>query len=381
MSTSPLRTPLYENHVVANGRLVEFAGWSMPVQYTSIVEEHQAVRKAFGVFDISHMARLHVRGPDAALFLDHVFTRRVIGMKPGQIRYGLVCHQHGGILDDVLVYRLADEDATADGASHRVVVNASNREKIVNWFDKHSSIYDITIEDATRITAMIAVQGPRAIAIVDPLTDVDVPAMRYYTGQAANVAGHSCYVSRTGYTGEDGYEFIVPAASAAAVWDIILGAGQTAGAKPAGLGARDTLRLEAAMPLYGHELSETINPVQAGLDFAIQLKDRDFIGRDAIVRIKKDAVQPVRVGLELDGKRVAREGAAVLRDGEQVGKVTSGTFSPTFERPIAMAYISQNVASDKAFAPGQQQKRLDIDIRGKPTPARLVELPFYTRAK
>ena len=275
-TTPPLKTPLYDWHVAAGGRMVDFAGWSMPVQYSSIVEEHHAVRRALGLFDISHMGRLEVAGADSAAFLDHVFTRRVIGMKAGQIRYGLVCHKDGGILDDVLVYQLADMPEAEAGISHQVVVNASNREKIVAWFGRHQRRFDVTIDDVTTKTAMIAVQGPRAIEVVEPLVNADLASMRYYTGQEANVAGHACFVSRTGYTGEDGCELIVEFGRRDRRVGRGPGAGQAVGAKPAGLGARDTLRLEAAMPLYGHELSEEITPVQAGLGFAYQLKDRDL---------------------------------------------------------------------------------------------------------
>jgi aminomethyltransferase len=294
-------------------------------------------------------------------------------MKPGQIRYGLVCQPDGGILDDVLVYRLSDGPGSEEAASHQVVVNASNREKIVDWFAAHVGSFDVSLDDVTTQTAMIAVQGPHALAVADALVDADLATMKYYTGGFGNVAGHPCLVSRTGYTGEDGCELIVAAEDAQAVWEVFLGAGAAVGAKPAGLGARDTLRLEAAMPLYGHELSEQINPVQAGLTFALNLKDRDFLGRDAIVRFKKDPTLPVRIGLALDGKRVAREGAALFSGGDQVGEVTSGTFSPTLEKPIAMAYVPPAAAE-----PGMQ---LTVDVRGKVHRATVVELPFYARAR
>ncbi|MBN1853333.1 MAG: glycine cleavage system aminomethyltransferase GcvT [Pirellulales bacterium] len=374
MSTAPLQTSLYDNHVHAGGRMVDFAGWSMPIQYTSIVEEHHCVRKALGVFDISHMGRLNISGADAVRLIDHVFTRRVVDMKPNQIRYGLVCNEAGGILDDVLVYRLSADTEATSGISHRMVVNASNREKIVAWLNEKQKRggFDAKIADVTLETAMIAVQGPNAIQVLNPLVDVDAGSMRYYTGQVANIAGHDCYISRTGYTGEDGWELIVTAPASTAVWEIVLGAGHSAGAKPVGLGARDTLRLEAAMPLYGHELSETISPVQAGLGFALNLKDRDFIGRDAIVQFQQDTALPVRIGLALDGKRIAREGATVFCQGKPIGAVTSGTYSPTLDRPIAMAYVSPDSSQ-----PGTQ---LTIDIRGKDSPATVVPLPFYSRS-
>ena len=281
--TTTLQTPLHSWHSSNNGRIVDFAGWSMPVQYGSIVEEHHAVRKAIGLFDISHMGRLNFGGENAAQFLDHVATRRIVGMKPGQIRYGLVCNESGGILDDVLVYRLEDSKGNAEGdfvqsgkhPTHQMVVNASNREKIIAWFNQllesgtPFSRETVWFDDVTLATAMIAVQGPLAVETMQPLLDVDLQSMKYYTGSNAMFLGgvtgsnSPCFVSRTGYTGEDGCEITVDAEYAIPIWEAILKAGNSCGAMAAGLGARDTLRLEAAMPLYGHELSEEINPVQA----------------------------------------------------------------------------------------------------------------------
>ena len=359
--------------------MVDFAGWSMPVQYTSIAEEHNATRNAVGVFDISHMGRLQLFGPEAARFLDAVVTRRVTDMKPGQVRYALACNEQGGILDDVLVYRLRGDvsaerqDRDEDQPSFQVVVNASNRAKIVDWFTRRLPDFAARLADVTSETAMVAVQGPRAVGLVRPLVDCDVAAMRYYTSADCRFAGRSVSVSRTGYTGEDGCEIICSADDALGIWEQVFAAGGDVGAQPAGLGARDTLRLEAAMPLYGHELSEDINPFQAGLGFAVNLGGREFIGRDALERFAADSKQPVRVGLQLDGRRVPRQGCAVLQGGETVGEVTSGTFSPTFERPIAMAYVRPT-----AQAVGT---RLAVDIRGTPRAAVVVPLPFYERGK
>lgn len=373
-STVPLaRTPLYDWHVAHGGRMVDFAGWSMPVQYGSIVDEHQATRKAIGLFDVSHMGRLEFTGPDTTRFLDHVVTRRMTDMQTGQVRYGLVCNEKGGILDDVLVYRLSGEDARTDWPSFMMVVNASNREKIVNWFNKQQSAYKVELKDVTAATAMIAIQGPKAIELVKPMLDFDVTAMKYYRVAYGSIGEESGWISRTGYTGEDGIEWIGGADAAANVWSNVMKCAQACGGSAAGLGARDTLRLEAAMPLYGHELNEEITPIEAGLDFAISLKDRDFIGRDAIVAAKADANHPVRVGLQLEGRRVARENSRVLQSNDDVGHVTSGTFSPTFERPIAMAYVKPAVS-----AVGTQ---LLADIRGTSVAATVVPLPFYERDK
>lgn len=372
MTSNLARTPLYDWHVAHGGRMVEFGGWSMPVQYTSIVAEHVATRTAVGLFDISHMGRLRFDGPDAARFLDGLVTRRVADLSPGQIRYGLVTNDDGGILDDVLVYRLAD---AAGGTYHLMVVNASNREKIVEWIksrmvgladSSHPSVADLTQQ-----WAMIAVQGPKALGVLQPLIEADLASMKYYTGCETRICGHGGIVSRTGYTGEDGCELIVGANMATNVWQTVMEAAAPLGGLPCGLGARDTLRLEAAMPLYGHELSEEINPYQAGLAFAVNLENRSFPGRDALAKIKQDPNQPRRIGLEVVGKRTPREGATILREGEKVGQVTSGTFSPTLDVPIAMGYVRPDVAMDGSA--------VEVEIRGRREPARIVALPFYRR--
>jgi aminomethyltransferase len=378
MTAELLKTPLCDWHIAHGGRMVEFGGWSMPVQYSSIAVEHEATRVAVGLFDISHMGRLQFAGAGAAEFLDAVVTRRVTDMKPGQVRYALVCNERGGILDDVLVYRIAAEQSRRDAggqalAAFQVVVNASNRAKIVEWLTRRVPDYDVSLADATTSTAMLAVQGPRAVGLVDPLFDGDLAGLRYYTGMGGTLAGRPCFVSRTGYTGEDGFEIICDNDAALEIWKRIVEAADAVGGRPVGLGARDTLRLEAAMPLYGHELSETINPFQAGLGFAVNLGDREFVGQSALEKLAADTRQPVRVGLALDGRRVPRQGCAVLQGEDAVGEVTSGTFSPTFQRPIAMAFLRPS-----AQAVGT---RLAVDIRGTPHAAVVVPLPFYERGK
>ena len=365
MNETLARTPLYDWHASHGGRMVDFAGWCMPVQYASITAEHQATRTAAGLFDISHMGRLRFDGDDAPAFLDRLVTRRVADLKPGRIRYALVTNEAGGILDDVLVYHLRD---AAERSYFLVVVNASNREKILRWLaPRLAAERDVHLTDVTRDWAMIAVQGPRALSLVQPLVDVELAAMKYYTGREALIAGHGGIVSRTGYTGEDGCELIVGSQAAPGVWQRLIDAGAT----PAGLGCRDTLRLEAAMPLYGHELTENINPYQAGLAFAVDLEDREFTGQAALATFAADPKLPRRVGLELAGKRVPRENYPVLLQGRRVGEITSGTFSPTLEKPIAMAYVAP-----EAVAPGTE---LAVDVRGRAEPARVVPLPFYRR--
>jgi aminomethyltransferase len=352
--------------------MVDFAGWSMPVQYKSIVEEHNATRNAVGIFDISHMGRLHFAGDNIAEFLDSVVTRRVSDLKPYQVRYALVCNEEGGILDDVLVYG-GNPDVQLP---YQMVVNASNREKIVSWLSQPAEAANVSIHDYTTRSAMFAVQGPKAIeSVQDQIIETATPIakMRYYTFACGFWRGKQLLVSRTGYTGEDGIEIICDAAIAKPIWEQIIAATEPVAGRPAGLGARDTLRLEAAMPLYGHELSETINPIQAGLSFAVNLEGREFIGRSALQQFAADKSQPVRVGLHVEGKRVARQGSPVLHNDEIVGEVTSGTFSPTLNRSIAMAYVRPT-----AQAIGTP---VTVDIRGTQVPAKVVSLPFYTRKK
>lgn len=353
--------------------MVDFAGWSMPVQYSSIVDEHNAARSAAGLFDISHMGRLAIHGPDAAKFLDAMVTRRVTDMKPGQIRYGLVCNADGGILDDVLVYRWDGElSSMPQPPEFHMVVNASNRQKILDWLVDRQIEFATRTEDLSPATAMIALQGPLAIEALDPHCDCELTALRYYRGIASRVMGYDSYVSRTGYTGEDGCEIICPAENVLEIWETLHEAIEESGGMAVGLGARDTLRLEAGMPLYGHELSENITPLEAGLDFAVNLAGRDFIGSDALAS-HSDEGRPVRVGLQMDGRRAAREGCPVLDEGQPVGTVTSGSYSPTFERPLAMAYVKPTAAAIGT--------PLSVDIRGTQMPTTVVPLPFYQRGK
>ena len=369
-TTQLARTPLNDWHVAHHGRMVDFAGWSMPVQYTSIVEEHHATRQQAGMFDISHMGRLKVTGPDAAKFLDCLLSRQVADMRPGQIRYALVCDATGGILDDVLVYFLAKSE---QGPEFRLVVNASNRVKIVDWLKDRVIEFQARVTDDTTCTAMIAVQGPRAVALIDSCSNGLLGSMKYYRGTTGSVCGQPCHLSRTGYTGEDGGDIICDATAATKIWETLFVPGENEGLRACGLGARDTLRLEAAMPLYGHELAENINPIQAGLEFAVTLGERDFIGREAIEESLGDKTLPQRVGLQLAGKRVAREGNPIRYQDQTIGEVTSGTFSPTLKKPIAMGYIASSLV--------RVDPLLSIEIRGKSYPANIIPLPFYQRAK
>jgi aminomethyltransferase len=355
------RTPLYDTHVALGARMVDFAGWDMPIQYTTIMEEHQAVRQAAGMFDVSHMGRLSFGGPDALAFIQQVYTNNAATLTDGQARYGLVCNEQGGVRDDVLVYRWP--------YGYAMVVNASNRPKIVEWLAQHKGGRQVEITDQTTTTAMIAMQGPKAVALCQGLTEADPAALSYYHAKPTRYRGKACVVSRTGYTGEEGLEFMVGAGQAVELWEEL----RQRGAKPCGLGARDTLRLEAAMPLYGHELSEEIDPFQAGLAWAVKMDKGDFIGRAALERRREDKSLPRRVGLELAGKRLAREGSAIRAGGRDIGRACSGTFAPTLQKAIAMAYVAP------AFtAPGTE---VEVDVRGKGEAARVVPLPFYKRPK
>lgn len=364
-----LSTPLTSWHSANGGRMVDFAGWSMPVQYGSIVQEHHQTRNAFGLFDVSHMGRLYFSGAEVGAFLDSLTTRRVNGIDAGKIRYSLLTNDAGCILDDVLVYHINGSDGQP---FYMMVVNASNRSKIVAWLKSNLPAgSDIAIDDRTETTAMIAVQGPKANEAVTKIASMNPDSLAYYTGAMATIGDAEVLVSRTGYTGEDGCELIVPGDAAVSVWSQLMELGQSVGGGASGLASRDSLRLEAAMPLYGHELSENINAAQADLKFAINVKDREFIGRSAILAARKDTSLRKRVGFVLEGKRAAREHCPVVVDGETIGEVTSGAFAPTVEKSISMGYV------DPAFTkPGT---KVQFDIRGKFHDGEVVELPFYKR--
>ena len=352
--------------------MAEFAGYDMPIQYTSIVAEHQATRQAAGVFDISHMGRLRFDGGRADQLLDHLLTRRVVDMQTGQVRYSLVCNEEAGVLDDVLVSCL---ESPSGKNYFLLVVNASNRAKIVRWLQPHLADYpDVEFHDVTDSTAMIAVQGPKALEICKPLLPASALSLGYYRAKVTEQMSKPCIVSRTGYTGEDGLELIVKAEDANRVWENIMLAGRNLGVQAVGLAARDTLRLEAGMPLYGHELDESIDLYQAGLGFACNLKDRTFIGSEVLALKSKAELKTKRIGLVLEGRRAARQGADVLdSDGRVVGQVTSGSFSPTMDKPIAMAFVDAAAANPEIT--------LDVDIRGTKVSASIVSLPFYKRTE
>ncbi len=375
-----LHTPLCSWHEAHGARMVDFAGWKMPVQYASIVDEHLAVRSAAGLFDVSHMGRLAIDGPEAVGWLESLLTRRVSDIEVGRARYTLVTTDAGGatILDDALVTREAD---AADGTPRlAMVVNASNRGRVVPWLQSRLPSSGVGLVDRTFDTAMIAVQGPRAVAIVAglcPAADgARIMALGNYRATTATVAGAVAAVSRTGYTGEDGIELVVDAAAAEAVWDAVHAAGRPEGLRACGLGSRDTLRLEAGMPLYGHELVADSDPFAIGLGLAINLahadgSPRDFPGAAAFRRMQAGPAGRVRVGLVFDSKRSAREGNPVHRGGAAVGVVTSGSFAPTLGTAVAMALVDREAA-----APGSE---LEVLVRDVAQAARVAPLPFYRR--
>jgi aminomethyltransferase len=358
------RTPLYESHREAGGKMVDFAGWEMPVQYAGVIEEHRAVRTAAGLFDVSHMGEVRVRGAGAEAFLQRLTPNDVSKLVPGRAHYSGLLTDRGTYVDDLLIYRLAADDFL-------VVVNASNAERDFEWIaaSAKGAEGDVEVVNQSDQYALLALQGPKAVGILASLTETDLSAIKYYGFAQGKVDGVPALLSRTGYTGEDGFELYLSPEDAPAVWRRLL----AAGAAPAGLGARDTLRLEAAMALYGHEIDETTTPFEAGLGWVVKLEKGDFQGRDALAAQKAQGIPRKLVGFEIQGRGIARQGHGVVSDGGPVGTVTSGTWSPTFEKALGMAYVPKDLA-----APGTA---LTIDVRGKALPAAVVEVPFYKRPR
>jgi aminomethyltransferase len=360
------RTPLTGVHEQLGASLTDFAGWLMPLRYGSETAEHNAVRSAAGIFDLSHMGELAVTGPDAAAALDYALTGTPSALQPGRARYTMICAPDGGVLDDLIVYRLGD-------AEFLIVANAANTAVVAEALAERGAGRDLTVRDRTDGYALIAVQGPRAAAILAPLASAELDALKYYASYPAELAGHQVLLARTGYTGEDGFEIFTAPDSAVDLWSAISAAGADYGLRPAGLAARDTLRLEAGMPLYGNELSRGVTPFDAGLGRVVRFdKPGDFVGRTALAERAAAAPQRQLVGLVGESRRVPRHGYDVLRNGARCGTVTSGAPSPTLGVPIAMAYVRPEAADAAA--------ELAVDVRGHAEPARLVELPFYRRA-
>jgi aminomethyltransferase len=357
------RTPLYDTHVKLGARMVPFAGYEMPVQYEGPLEEHAAVRSAAGLFDIDHMGQVIVEGPDAFEFLQYMVTSDVGELAEWEAHYSLLCYADGGTVDDIFIYRLPEH--------YFVVVNASNLAKDVKWLKAHTAGFDVTVTDISTQTYMLAFQGPKAQAVLQTLTGVDLGSIGFHFSARGKVAGVEALIGNTGYTGEYGYELFFDAGQAVTVWEAILQAGQAHGVRPIGLAARDSLRFEPCLPLYGHELSPTISPLEAGLGFAVSSDKGSFVGRDALLKQRLEGPTRKLVCVEMIDRGVPREHYDVIIDG-QPGFVTSGMFAPTVEAFAAMALVPRELA--------EMGKELEVIIRDKPKKARIVSRPFYTPA-
>ncbi|MFG2467583.1 glycine cleavage system aminomethyltransferase GcvT [Streptomyces canus] len=375
-STESRRTALDALHRSLGATMTDFAGWDMPLRYGSERDEHNAVRTKAGLFDLSHMGEITVTGPQAAELLNFALVGNIASVGVGRARYTMICQADGGILDDLIVYRLADTEAAS--SRYLVVANASNAQVVLDALTERAAGFDAEVRDDRDAYALIAVQGPQAPGILASLTDADLDGLKYYAGLPGTVAGVPALIARTGYTGEDGFELFVKPEHAVELWQALSKAGEGVGLVPCGLSCRDTLRLEAGMPLYGHELSTSLTPFDAGLGRVVKFeKEGDFVGRAALREAAENAHhEPPRVlvGLIAEGRRVPRAGYAVVAGGEVIGEVTSGAPSPTLGKPIAMAYV------DPAHAtPGA--KGVGVDIRGSHEPYEVVALPFYKRQK
>jgi aminomethyltransferase len=358
------RTPLYDEHRALGAKLVEFGGWEMPVSYRGIMEEHRAVRTAAGLFDVSHMGEIEVLGPHAGATCQRLTTNDVRKLANGHVQYTLLCREDGGVVDDVTLYRVNDQ-------RYFFCVNASNIAKDRAWIEEHAE--GATIVDRSAATALVALQGPAAARILERLTPLSLSALKTFRFARTEVAGLPALVSRTGYTGEDGFEIYVDEARAVALWTALMAAGGDDGLEPVGLGARDTLRLEAALPLYGHELDDATSPLAAGLARFVKLDGDDFIGKSYLVHEQEQGAPRRLVGLGVRGPGIARQGHPVLFEGAQVGVVTSGTHSPTLGSAIALAYVSASLASLGTL--------LTVEVRGRAIPVEVIPTPFYRRTR
>lgn len=358
-----LKTPLYDCHVACAGKFIPFAGYILPVQYqTGVIAEHLAVRKKAGLFDVSHMGEVLYTGKDALANLNRILTNDFTDMYDGQARYSVMCYEDGGMADDLVVYKFNDE-------KYMAVVNAANRRKDVEWMKRHV-FGDAKVEDVSDQVAQVALQGPLAAQILSGLAEeTSMPAKYYRFVENAKVAGINCMVSQTGYTGESGYEIYLNNEDAPKLWNLLLEKGRDAGLIPCGLGARDTLRLEAGMPLYGHEMDETVSPLEIGLDFSVKMNKEDFVGKKGIEA--RSLAARKRVGLKMIGRGIAREKDAVFVDGRQAGRTTSGTHCPFLGGAYAMAILDADYT--------EAGTQVEVEVRGRRIAAEVVKLPFYKR--
>ncbi len=366
-TTSLKRTPLYEQHRALGARLVEFGGWEMPVQYSGIIEEHQAVRTHAGLFDVSHMGEFKVEGSDALAFLQYLVPNDVSRLALHQALYTQLCLPNGNTIDDLLIYSIAENH-------YMLVVNAANIANDLEWIQGQAQHFQhLTIIDQSDTTALLAIQGPTAQSILQPLTEVDLSAIQYYHSAPGMVDGVNCLISRTGYTGEDGFELYCAPVDVVKLWNDLLAAGKPHGLLPAGLGARDTLRLEAGYCLYDHELDRQTNPLEARLGWTVKLKKGNFSGRDALLKVKEAGPELLLIGIVMLERGIPRGGYAIYDGDQQIGELTSGTRSPSTRKDIGLGYVKA------AYA--KVGNHVQIDIRGKRVAAEIVALPFYQRAK
>jgi len=356
------KTALYDKHIEAGAKMVSFAGYQMPIQYRSITEEHKRVRETVGIFDVSHMGEFWVKGDRAAEFVSKITVNNAEKLQVNQAQYSAMLYENGTIIDDLIVYRFQSR--------FMLVVNASNRVKDYDWIKKHAP-GDIILDDASERTSLMAIQGRFATALLKKLTKAPLDEIQFYWFREGEVAGKRAIISRTGYTGEEGFELYVDNEDAPEIWDAVMDAGKEYDIEPIGLGARDTLRLEMKYALYGNDIDETTNPIEAGLGWITKVNKGEFIGRDTILDVKAKGIDRKLIGFVVDGKAIPRHGYKCIAGGEEVGHVTSGCWSPSLEQGIGMAYLS------KEYTP--VDTRFDLDIRGKIVPAKVVETPFYKR--
>lgn len=358
------KTPLYEKHIQLKGKMIDFGGWSLPVEYTGIIPEHEAVRTKAGIFDVSHMGEITVKGEDSEKYLQMLLTNDISLLNNNQIAYTAMCYPHGGVVDDLLVYKYSNTD-------YLLVVNASNTEKDYQWM-KENIFGNTEILNVSENYAQLALQGPLAETILQKLTSKNLNEIEfYYFSDNVKVGNIEALVSRTGYTGEDGFELYFAYDKAEEMWDLILEAGKDEGLIPAGLGARDTLRFEASLPLYGHELNENITPLEAGLGFFVKLNKENFIGKEALAKQKSEGLQRKIVGFEMIDRGIPRNNYEVYKEGEKIGYVTTGSFSPTLKKNIGLALI------DSAYS--KEGTEIEILIRNKNSKAKVIKKPFYSK--
>jgi len=356
------KTPFYDQHIAAGGRMVPFAGFMMPVQFQGIIEEHRQVRSRVGLFDVSHMGEIEVRGPDALKFVSYVTVNDPAALAVNQVQYSAMCYKDAGIVDDLLVYRFPDH--------FFLVVNASNVEKDFSWLKEQAKGFDVKLENISDRVAQLALQGPQAEPLLQKICDLNLSEMKFYWFQVGKVDGVEMIVSRTGYTGEDGFELYFDPRHAARIWKALFDAGKDFGLQPIGLGARDSLRLEMKYCLYGNDIDQTTTPLEAGLGWITKLKkEGDFNGKEVLLRQKAEGVRRKLIGFEVEGNAFPRQHYKVKKDGAEIGQVTSGVFSPSLSKGIGLAYVKTEYSKvDEVF---------EVEIRGKGVPARVVETPFW----